>query len=89
MRTVRLSKPTPVLLSASLGNSLAQGCFQRLLVQDAVITHFVDKECRSTVHSTRHAPHEVALYGRASSTILNGVSAARLNLPKPPPVTTT
>jgi hypothetical protein len=38
MRTVRLSKPTPVLLSASLDNSLAQGCFQRLLVQDAVVT---------------------------------------------------
>jgi hypothetical protein len=87
MRTVRLSKPTPVLLSASLGNSLAQGCFQRLLVP--VVTRFVDKECRSTVHSATHVRHEVALYGRASSTILNGVSAARLNLPKPPPVTTT
>src|SRR6478672_8259548 len=30
-----------------------------------------------------------AFYGRASSTKLNGVSAARLNLLKPPPLTTT
>jgi hypothetical protein len=51
-----------------VGNSLAQACFQRLLVQDAVVTHAVDEECRSTVHPTTHAPHEVALHVVAKPT---------------------
>jgi len=43
--------------------------------------HVADGPCASAIRNL--------YYGRASSTRLKGVSVARLNLPKPPPVTTT
>jgi hypothetical protein len=45
---------------ASGSQFAAQHCLQRLLVQEAVITRVVDEECRSAIHSTTNAAHEIA-----------------------------